>query len=36
MYKYHGYLLVCILAVWIVIFGFTLRTWLLERKNLPA
>ena len=32
MYKYHGYLLACIILVWVVILGFVLRTWLLERK----
>ncbi len=33
MYKYHGYLLACIILVWAVILAFVLRTWLLERRN---
>lgn len=34
MYKYHGYLLACIIIVWVVMLAYVLRTWLRERKNL--
>ncbi len=34
MYKYHGYLLACIIIIWVAIIGFFVRTWLLERKQL--
>ncbi len=33
MYKYHGYLLAVIISVWVVVLGFVLRTWWLERKH---
>ena len=32
MLKYHGYLLACIISVWIVVLAYVLRTWLRERK----
>ena len=34
MYKYHAYLLACIILVWAVILAFVLRTWLMERRNI--
>ena len=34
MYKYHGYLLACIISVWVVMLVYALRTWLRERKSL--
>jgi len=33
MVKYHGYFLASVLAVWVVILGFLVRTWLLERRH---
>ncbi len=32
MLNYHGYLLACIISVWIVVLAYGLRTWLRERK----
>ncbi len=34
MPKYHGYLLACIISVWVVVLAYVLRTWLRERKVL--
>jgi hypothetical protein len=34
MYKYHGYLLACIISVWVVMLAYVLRTRLRERKSL--
>jgi len=32
MYKYHGFLLACIITVWVLVLAYLLRTWLRERK----
>ncbi len=34
MHKYHGYLLACIICVWVVVLAYVIRTWLRERKAL--
>jgi|GEM_PF-6528869 len=34
MPKYHGYLLACIISVWVVVLAYVLRIWLRERKVL--
>ncbi len=34
MYKYHGYLLACIISVWVVVLTYMLRNWLRERRAL--
>ena len=28
MLKYHGYLLACIISVWVVVLAYVLRAWL--------
>ncbi len=32
MPRYSGYLLAVIISVWVVILGYSLRSWLKERK----
>ena len=36
MPDYFGYLLAAIISVWVVILGFSMRTWLRERKLLSG
>ncbi len=34
MYKYHGYLLACVISVWVMVLTYMLRNWLRERRAL--